>query len=289
MVADIRLRTISQMASQKNEGETRRISQEDVGKGQPGESGMSRLDDILCDVKPYYRNEWCAVIHGDCQEILPKLGTFDLLLTDPPYGIGWVASGSRRKNPDDFGKMANDDKQDKTVVLLKQAIMSIRPHCHAYIFGDWKDKDLPLGGVCELIWDKRIMSLSGADTPWAKQHEPIMFGVRCNAAQRRMNDGAKAARLRKGTVLSYTRKSGAAVTRHPTEKPVMLLRELVESSSRFGWTVLDPFCGSGSTLEACQLELRFAVGIEIDEKYCEASAKRLEGIVKGTSLEELEL
>jgi site-specific DNA-methyltransferase (adenine-specific) len=63
--------------------------------------------------------------------------------------------------------------------------------------------------------------------------------------------------------------------RHPSEKPVELLRELIESSSCIGETVLDPFAGVGSTLEACRIEGRACVGIEIEERYAEIAANRL--------------
>ena len=68
---------------------------------------------------------------------------------------------------------------------------------------------------------------------------------------------------------------GAASGRHPNEKPVTLLRQLIESSSLFDEDVLDPFAGSGSTLEAAVLECRKAVGIEIEERFCEMAAERL--------------
>lgn len=235
-------------------------------------------------MKPYYEENGIVIYHGNCEEILSELPKSDLLVTDPPYGNSWVPSKSRRKNPDDFPVMKNNDDATMIVPILKQAIFAIRPHCHVYIFGDWRNADLPLGGVCELIWDKCITTLSGADTPWAKQHEYITFGVRANAAQRKMNDGARAARMRKGSILRYQRPSGAAVTKHPTEKPVMLMRELIESSSRFYATVLDPFMGTGSTLVAALLECRNGIGIEIEEKYCEIAALRLEQLRRRTPL-----
>ena len=78
-----------------------------------------------------------------------------------------------------------------------------------------------------------------------------------------------------GSVLSYQRKSGAAVKNHPTEKPVALLRELIESSSRIGDVVFDPFMGSGSAGVAALLEGRGFVGIELDKGYFEISKHRL--------------
>jgi DNA modification methylase len=103
-----------------------------------------------------------------------------------------------------------------------------------------------------------------------------MFGVKAHAAQRRGGTGNGPARLRKASVLRFQRPSGAGVVLHPTEKPIPLLRELIESSSRLGEIVLDPFMGSGSTIAAARLEGRRAIGIEVDEGYCEIAARRLE-------------
>jgi len=74
------------------------------------------------------------------------------------------------------------------------------------------------------------------------------------------------------------------VMHHPTEKPIDILRQMVESSSVMGETVYDPFAGSGSTLIAAALEGRKAVGCEIEERYCEAAAKRFESEVGSGSL-----
>jgi site-specific DNA-methyltransferase (adenine-specific) len=81
--------------------------------------------------------------------------------------------------------------------------------------------------------------------------------------------------VRKESVIRCQRPQGAATGRHPNEKPVRLLRELIESSSVMGETVLDPFAGSGSTGVAAALEGRRAVLIEIDERYCELAASRI--------------
>lgn len=204
-----------------------------------------------------------------------KSNTLDLIVCDPPYGVDWKASASRRREPPP--KMALDGINDRPAVAdaLRQAITKIMAHRHAYFFGDWEGFEFPLGGRCELIWDKCNTTLSGADTPWAGQHEAIWFGVKANAAQRAMNDGLRAAKMRRGSVLSYQRKSGAAVKNHPTEKPVDLLRELIESSSRIGDAVFDPFMGSGSTGVAALLEGRSFVGIEVSEEYFNTAVRRI--------------
>jgi DNA modification methylase len=116
--------------------------------------------------------------------------------------------------------------------------------------------------------------------PWSKQHEYIQFTVyEPSKANRGKGTGRLAARVRKGSVLSFQRTNAVQNKNHPTEKPVEILREMVESSSCIGQTVLDPFAGSGSTLVAAYLEGRSAIGIELEERYCEVAAKRLDSLI----------
>jgi DNA modification methylase len=112
--------------------------------------------------------------------------------------------------------------------------------------------------------------------PWGSTHETIRFAVRAadkGPVSARRGNGA--ARLRQGSVIECPTRANL---RHPTEKPVALLRRLVEASSLFGDLVLDPFAGSGSTLVAALVEGRRAVGVEISEHYCEIAAERLRGV-----------
>lgn len=222
---------------------------------------------------PYYEADGITIYHGDCREVLPGFGTdtADLVVTDPPYGVSWESN----RRVLSFAPIVGDESPVSGDGGLVEAVRVLRGRRHIYVFGRWDLSGLPLGGVVELIWDKVTMGSGNMTSPWGPAHEPIMFGVKANAAQRRGGTGNTPARLRKASVLRYQRPSGAAVTRHPTEKPVGLLRELLESSSRIGELVLDPFMGSGSTLEAARIEGRRAIGVEIDERYCEVAAKRL--------------
>jgi DNA modification methylase len=222
---------------------------------------------------PYYERGGITIYHGRAEDVLPTLPreSVDLLVTDPPYGVQWE-SNSRLVS---FGPITGDDGTLDVLAALKAAVRCVRGRRHCYVFGRHDLTALPLGGLCELIWDKASMSAGNTDLVWGISHEYITFGVVANAAQRRNGKGNGPARLRRASVLRYQRPSGAAVTRHPTEKPIGLLRELIESSSRIGEIVLDPFMGSGSTLEAALLEGRRAIGIEVEERYCEVAAKRL--------------
>lgn len=222
---------------------------------------------------PYYEQDGIVIYHGDCLSWLRESSPecVDLVLTDPPYGVSWE---SNRRGAS-FGPISGDDGQLDVLGILRETVRVLRGRRHIYVFGRFDLTALPLGGVSELVWDKVTVGSGDCDLVWGPSHEPIMFGVKANAAQRRGGTGNGPARLRRGSVLRYQRPSGAAVTMHPTEKPVGLLQELIESSSKHGEIVLDPFVGSGSTLVAARLEGRRAIGIEIEERYCEIAAKRL--------------
>ena len=222
---------------------------------------------------PYYQDESCTIYHGDCREMLPNLPVCDLLLTDPPYGVGWQSGRGAHD------VLVGDDDTLPLSGWLELALRKTRRGRHVYIFG-LSPSDIPSGvSLCrsvELVWDKGVMGLGDITSPWGPAHEVILFGVQeISKANRAKNYGVTAARLRKGSVLRVQRRQSGQTLRHPTEKPVELLRILIESSSTFGEIVLDPFVGSGATLEAARLEGRKAIGIEIEERYCEIAARRL--------------
>lgn len=223
---------------------------------------------------PYYEHAGITIYHGDCREMLAGLGsnTAHLIVTDPPYGVSFQSNGRAEK----FGLIAGDDSTDSAVAGLSAALRVLMDKRHVYAFGRYDLSGLPLTTPVELIWDKGCFNGGDLSQPWANQHEYIQFCTlrRANTERRRVGEGL-AARLRKGSVLRYQRPSGTAVNIHPTEKPVILLRDLIESSSRIGEMVLDPFCGVGSTLVAAAAEGRRAIGIEIEERYCEIAARRL--------------
>lgn len=227
--------------------------------------------------RPYYDHGGIQIFHGDCRDVLPRLAvaSVDLVVTDPPYGVNHCSHGRRTSLPE-FGVIAGDDGSLDVPGALALALRVLRKSRHLYVFGRFDLDALPLGGRAELIWDKGQLSGGDIESPWGQSHEPIHFGVyRPSKYDRDRGDGQLSARLRKGSVLRVPRINPAALTRHPNEKPVLLLRQLIESSSIIGETVLDPFAGCGSTLVAARLEGRRAIGIEIEERYCEIAARRL--------------
>jgi len=228
--------------------------------------------------QPYYQADMVTLYWGDCRTILPTLphGSVDCIITDPPYGQDWQSG--RRTN--DLPKITGDDGGLDVPAALALALRALREARHLYVFGRYDLDALPLGPAVELIWDKEIIGPGDLTLPWGPQHEPITFAAYISRPSgRARGDGRLVARLRRGSVIRCQRhQSGQLEDRHdphPTEKPVDLLRQLIESSSLLGETILDPFAGSGSTLLAARIEGRQAIGIEIEERWCEATTKRL--------------
>lgn len=226
---------------------------------------------------PYYQGEHATLYLGDCREIVPTLPrqSVDLIIADPPYGVGWQ-SGWRR---DQFKEMAGDDGTIDWPIAIGDIVRRLLPHRrHAYTFGyspHQLAEPLALGGHCELIWDKLQVGMGDLSSTWGPQHERITFGVHTpSAKERRDGRGALPARLRRGSVLRYSAIRTCNV-RHPDEKPVPLLRELIESSSRDGDVVIDPVCGVGSTVVAAVLAGRIGIGIECEERWVSIAVDRV--------------
>lgn len=224
--------------------------------------------------KPYYADESVTLYLGDCRDILPGLPECDLLLTDPPYLVGYQ-SGRGSHEP-----IEGDDGSLELMSWLPMALRKIRRGRHAYIFGLRPAEvppEVPLAASVELIWDKGVVGMGDLSLPWGTEHEGLLFGVQeISKANRAKGYGVKSARLRQGSVLRFQRRQSGQTLRHPTEKPVALLRVLIESSSTFGEIVLDPFAGVGSTLVAALIEGRRAIGIEKVERFCEIAARRFQ-------------
>jgi len=206
-------------------------------------------------MKPYYEHSGITIYHGDCREILPSLAGFDLLLTDPPYGIGVNTDNSRfsgGNNPEIRGgavrdSVIGDDEQFDPTFLIEYGEEQV-----IWGWNNFPDK-LPRGAC--LVWLKRYDDafqsfLSDAELAWmSKGH-----GVYCRRD------------------LSNNAITGERT--HPTQKPLTLMRWCLSFFPKVE-SVLDPFMGSGTTLRAAKDLGRRAIGIEIEEKYCEIAAKRL--------------
>jgi site-specific DNA-methyltransferase (adenine-specific) len=226
---------------------------------------------------PIYQTDRATLYCADALDVLPTMpaGAIDLLLTDPPYGVGF-RSNMRTATPR-FDAIAGDDSTDIGEAVVATAVRCLKSSRHVYVFGPFKEAldAIPnLSEPAELIWDKGALGMGDLTLIYGPSYEPIYFATRATPAAQVKGNGRLAARLRRGSVLRYNRRA-ATKYRHPTEKPVELLRALIECSSLPGETVLDPFAGSGSTMVAAVLAGRRTIGIELTEEYAEITAERL--------------
>ena len=199
-------------------------------------------------MKPYYDDGRGIVIyHGDCREIIQSFAGLYAVVTDPPYGMDYDTDGSRftlggRSLPRVYGDKAPFDPKPWMEY----------PSCVLWGFNHFPT-NLPPGG--SLVWIKRSDAafgqfLSDCEVAWVKGIQGVYAfrNIRHAIAERRV---------------------------HPTEKPVDLMAWSILQGTEDSDAILDPFMGSGTTLRAAKDLGRKAIGIEIEEKYCEIAVRRL--------------
>lgn len=203
---------------------------------------------------PYYQDESVALWHGDCLKVAEWLAA-DVLVTDPPYGIAY-RSGARRQTL--ARSIVGDD--DTTIRDAALEAWTTRP---ALVFGTWRVAR-PAGTRQVLVWDtKGALGMGAMDLPWKPAHQEV-YVLGSGFSGRRSSDVLCVAPVQS---LGYNGRE------HPHQKPVELLQALIAKCPP--GVVADPFAGSGSTLVAAKALGRHAIGVEIDERYCEIAAKRL--------------
>jgi site-specific DNA-methyltransferase (adenine-specific) len=197
---------------------------------------------------PYYQDDAVTIYLGDCREILPGLEPVDLVLTDPPYGIADIWSGGSERHG--WTKANNEGflRNQWDVKISNDLLYAVTRIGRKAIVWGGNYYDLPASRGW-LIWNKpeRGFSLAEAELAWTNIDMVV-----------RVFDGHRSDNGRE----------------HPTQKPLALMKWCLERVST-AKTVLDPFMGSGTTLRAAKDLGRKAIGIEIEEKYCEIAAKRM--------------
>ncbi len=214
-------------------------------------------------MKPYYDEGGIVIYHGDALEILPHLEPVDLVLTDPPYGTdrwGRTPAAKMEINPSrsrlararDYGGFGwdvapTDEDLERVIAAGRKAI----------VFGG-NFFALP-PSPCWLVWDKRngANDFADAELAWTNLEAAVrVFRHRWHGMLQEHGGRHKEGRY------------------HPTQKPVALMRWAINLVDKAD-TILDPFMGSGTTLRAAKDLGRKAIGIEIEERYCEIAAERL--------------
>lgn len=226
-------------------------------------------------MKPYYADDLVTLFHGDSLELVAEVGKVDLVLTDPPFFMPAQHYAARRS---DWQRAWAD-----TSILARwfgQVVDAYVPtmrrtgHFITFCDGDSYSVFYPelyrrFHAVSSLVWDKGRI---GMGQPWRHTHE-LMLAARWQGSGWH-GTGGESDIYRVATVPSADRS-------HPVDKPTELLRALIGPTTLPGATVLDPFAGGGSTLVAAKEAGRKAIGIELEERYCEIAAQRCSQEVLG--------
>jgi site-specific DNA-methyltransferase (adenine-specific) len=217
-------------------------------------------------MRPYYSDDLVTIYHGDCREWMPEA---DVIVTDPPYGIGWNVGDHRG------------------------SVRAVRGHSYEAIVGDDVPFDPAFLVACGLpmalfganhyasrlpdaagwlVWDKRV----GMGSTDQSDCELVWTNVsgRARMIRYQFNGGGS---LGKENGIPAGR--GKPVSIHPSQKPVAVMRQIIQWMPE--GTILDPYAGSGSTLVAAKSLGRKSIGIEIEERYCEIAATRCSQEVLG--------
>jgi len=226
-------------------------------------------------MKPYYEEPGITIYHGDFRDILTSLPKVDLVLTDPPYGIDFHSAWPSEERKKD--KIQNDGLD---------AYQAMLPEMYSAFAGILKDggccccccggggtpslayawievpKHLTLENVC--IWDKGFV---GMGWRYRFQWEAVIIATK--GERKTWNGGSN-----RSNILEF-QKVIPQNGEHPTPKPEALMRQLIEDNSNVGDLVIDPFCGAGTTLRAAKDLGRNAIGIDLEERYCEIAVQRL--------------
>lgn len=215
---------------------------------------------------PFYDDGTCQIVNGNCRDVVAALpdGCVDALITDPPYGLnigyGRTALGLRR--------IEGDEDTDLLEWIAGETGRLLAPNAWAVIFCGFTQ----VGGVqaavrgagltvkSVVVWDKAMPSLGEGIR---NQYELVVLAKK----------GTPAEPWCGGNVWRVARPTGRPD--HPHEKPIRLMRALVERYSPLGGLVFDPFMGSGSTLRAAKDCGRRALGVEVERTYCELAQRRL--------------
>lgn len=220
-------------------------------------------------MKPYYEDDSVTIYHGDCREILPTLGGIGLVVTDPPYVFG-IASTANETKAGGWGDLMNSAsfyaswiRECRKLIDAKQGAM--------WCFNSWRSFPVLARASYEAQWP--IESLLVWDKEWIGP-----------GGQRGLRPSYELAALfahpdfqlpDRGTpdIWRHAWSPGRRETIHAAEKPAGLYGRMIRQSAVDG-VVLDPFMGSGSCLIGAKNEGYHAIGIEIEERYCEIAAKR---------------
>jgi site-specific DNA-methyltransferase (adenine-specific) len=217
---------------------------------------------------PYFQDEFTTIYNCDCRDILPQLPKVDLVLTDPPYGIKHTDGGGFPYTRAFYCEgalegMTDFHLQEYTAVLgCCDQLVAFHSRDQIIEYGQWIRAAF---GNYDLHFWAKTNAIPFTHNTWKSDLEYIALGWREKHHQpvsQELKNKAFISGIETGDL-------------HPAQKPIELMSKYVSVLTTEGQTILDPFMGSGTTLRAAKDLGRKAIGIEIEEKYCEIAAKRM--------------
>lgn len=244
--------------------------------------------------KPYYDEDGITIYHGDARLLLPQLSSasVDFIFTDPPYGhnnnngdlihrreaaLGRLPCGDA---PPLARPIANDGEEANDLIqwafiewkrLLKAGCCCCcccgggGPDPQFARWSLWLDKALDFKQM--VVWDKGPM---GMGWHYRRSYETVLVATKPGAACKWFDETNSIE-----NIIRNIPKIIPSANDHPTPKPVCLVEHFIRLHTQPGNVVLDPFMGAGTTIVAAKNGDRKAIGIELEERYCEMAAERL--------------
>jgi site-specific DNA-methyltransferase (adenine-specific) len=218
-------------------------------------------------------NQWLL---GNWREHIVSIkdGSISVILTDPPYGMSYQSDFRLdRSKPKKHERIANDGEGEGPAELaecVEKFIPKLSSDAHVFVFTNWRNEEAIRAALVDagltvrgsLVWVKNNTGMGDPKTTFAPKHERIIHAVK----------GSPILFEREADVLEYDRVN---TDRHPTEKPVDLLKRLIEITTVAGQRVADPFGGVGSTCEAAESLGRHYWACEINDEYWRHGCDRL--------------
>jgi len=217
---------------------------------------------------PYYQDDAVIIYNADCRETLPSLPKVDLVLTDPPYGVGLEAKRAKLRGGGVQVRKGSYSFEDSPE-YLKSVVIPVIELCRKLA------KAVVVTPGTRNLWlyppsEDMGCFFSAASTGMGKWGFTCMQPILYYGKDPYLAEGLGSRANSSG----QTYPNDANTFDHPCAKPIRMMLWLVNRTSLPNQSIVDPFMGVGSTLVAAKQLNRKCIGIEIEEKYCEIAAKR---------------